>query len=122
MNTKTQGDVGLGVAIGYFAKNLQRVSVPLTDNQEYDLVVDFNGSLKKVQVKTTNYQRNGHWKVQLKTSGGNQSGAGKIKKFDGSAVDYLFVYCFDGNSYLIPTNEDFPTSEISLTSYQQYLV
>lgn len=121
MNTKIQGDVGLGVAIGYFAKNLQTVSIPLTDSQEYDLVVDFKGELKKIQVKTTRSKEKNKYVVQLKTSGGNRSGKHKIKNFDGSSVDFIFIFCFSGDSYLIPTDENFPVSKLVLgDKYNQY--
>jgi hypothetical protein len=52
-NSKKQGDVGMGVAIGYFAARGITVCIPLTDSQDYDLVIDLDDVLKKVQVKTT---------------------------------------------------------------------
>lgn len=52
-NTKKQGDYGLGSAISYFTSQGYNISIPLTDSQDYDLVVeDTAGFLKKVQVKT----------------------------------------------------------------------
>ena len=52
-NTKQQGNVGLGVAIGHFTLNGYIVSVPLNDSQDYDLIVDCR-TLYKVQVKPPN--------------------------------------------------------------------
>lgn len=50
-NSKTKGDIAeLQVAVE-FAKRGHIVSRPLSDNAPYDLIVDFNGALKKVQVK-----------------------------------------------------------------------
>ena len=51
-NTKKQGDVGLGAAIAFFSNLGYTVATPLTDSQNYDLVVDMDEGLKKVQVKT----------------------------------------------------------------------
>lgn len=39
-NPKKQGDAGLGVAIGWFTTHGYTMSVPLTDSQDYDLIVD----------------------------------------------------------------------------------
>ena len=36
-NSKKQGDIGLGIAIGWFATQGYTVCVPLTDSQDYDL-------------------------------------------------------------------------------------
>ena len=48
-NTKQQGTVGLGVAIAHYSSLGYVVSVPLIDGQDYDLVVDKDGVLHKVQ-------------------------------------------------------------------------
>jgi hypothetical protein len=71
-NTKSQGDVGLAIAIAEFTKRGWVVNLPLSDNQNYDLVVDDGELLKKVQVKTTRFKRKDskNWVVQLKTCGG----------------------------------------------------
>lgn len=57
--------MGLGAAIAYFTKNEQTISIPLTDSQKYDLVVDFGDNLRKVQVKTSTFQRYGRFEVHL---------------------------------------------------------
>ena len=104
-NSKKQGDVGMGIAIGWFAEKGYTVSVPLTDSQDYDLVVDVADQLCRVQVRTTKYQRNGNYTVNLKVSGGNRSGTGKTKPFDPSRVELLFVLTASGTRYLIPSEE-----------------
>ena len=90
-NSRQKGDVGLGCAIAYFAQQNWTVSIPLTDSQSYDLIIDDKNGLKKVQVKTTEQQEpNGVFKVDLRTCGGNQSFK-TVKKFDHSTSDLLFV-------------------------------
>ena len=108
-NTKKQGDWGVGIAIGYFAERGVTVSVPLTDSQDYDLVIDVQDEnvrdkgLKKVQVKTTTYKApSGNYTVSLTTKGGNRSGKGKIKKFDNKNVDFVFIVTGDNTKYFIP--------------------
>jgi PD-(D/E)XK endonuclease len=105
-NTKKQGDVGMGVAIGYFASRGITVCLPLTDSQDYDLVVDMDGVLKRIQVKTTAAKSRGKtgFDVHLKVSGGNRSGTGKTKPFDPSKVDFVFVLTERWDQYLIPSH------------------
>ena len=55
-NKKRQGDVGLGFAIAWFMSNGYIVSVPLGELPYYDLIVDLDGALYKVQVKTSYYE------------------------------------------------------------------
>ena len=45
---RRQRDAGLGLAIAWFTAAGWTVSVPLTDSQPYDLVVDDNGVLQRV--------------------------------------------------------------------------
>lgn len=103
-NSKKQGDIGLGAAIGYFSSKGYVVSIPLTDNQDYDLLFDDGIKINKVQVKTTKYKAaNKYWQVQLKTSGGNRSRF-KDKKFDSSSVEYIFILTDNNDRYLIPSH------------------
>lgn len=101
-NSKKQGDAGLGAAIGYFTYLGYGVLVPLTDSQEYDLIVDDGDRFIRVQVKTaTKKAKSGGWKVGLRTIGGNRSGTGKCKKLDTTKVDVIFVLTPESR-HLIP--------------------
>lgn len=106
-NTKKQGDVGLGAAIGWYTENEYTVSIPLTDSQDYDLVVgEFGKMLRKVQVRTTRYLGkggNGAFEASLTMKGGNQSWGGVIKKLtECEDIDDFFILTGDGKKYLIP--------------------
>ena len=117
-NTKKQGDVGLGVAIGWLACNGYTVCVPLTDSQDYDLVADIDG-LKKIQVKTTTYQvASGSYSANLSVKGGNRTSRGNVKKFNGKKIDFLFVFTGDDTMYLIPTTK--LENEHSITLGKEY--
>jgi PD-(D/E)XK nuclease superfamily protein len=104
MNTKKLGDVGLGQAIAYFTSLGMTVSIPLTDSQEYDLIVD-NGKPRTVQIKRTSFKRNGKFYVSLTTKGGNRTSIGKIKKLNKEKVDLLFIVTSEFEIYIIPTWE-----------------
>lgn len=98
MNTKKQGDVGLGKAISFYTGLGWTVSLPLTDSQDYDLIVDTGEKLERVQVKTTKNRE-----FPLRVMGGNRSWSGVVKKFDNSKVERLFLYRLNGECYDVST-------------------
>lgn len=53
LNTITLGDIGESIAIMQFTKAGSVVSKPLTNNARYDLIIEKNKKLYRVQVKTT---------------------------------------------------------------------
>ena len=103
-NTKQQGNIGLGSAIQYFTQNLYNVSLPLNDSQDYDLIVeDRDGTLKKVQVKTSSQlKRNNVYEIRLSVQGGNSKKNFIHKKANEVIYDWLFILCENGDRYLIP--------------------
>lgn len=103
-NSRKQGDIGLVAAMNWFVGAGHDVYLPLTDSQDTDLVVDIDGKLCRVQVRTTYFKTPyGIYQVHLHVSGGNRSGTGKMKLFDAKAIDYLFVLTDSGEMYCIPT-------------------
>jgi hypothetical protein len=120
MNSKLQGNVGIGAAIAHFTSLGWIVSIPLTDSQKYDLIVDDGTSLKRVSVKTTAHKPGRYFAVQLRTLGGNQS-FHTVQHFDPTKAELLFVYCADQSRYVIPTAVITAKSTIMLgTKYATY--
>lgn len=114
--------MGLGVAIGYFTKVGYTVGIPLTDSQDYDLIIDNGIQLGRVQVKTCNFKRRSY-EVNLSIKGGNRTSVGKVKKFDISNSDYLFIVTKDLDQYFIPTKELVAQYNLVLgPKYQKYIV
>ena len=111
-----QGNFGLGRAIAYYTSKGYSVSLPLNDTQKYDLIIDINGSLKRVSVKTTQYKhkQRDYYSVQLKNSGG-ASGKRIIRNFDNSTCDLVFIVTAADELYEIPSNEIQVKSELTLT-------
>ncbi len=103
INSKKQGDIGMCYAIAYFSKLGYTISIPITDSQDYDLIIDNGIKLLKVQVKTTKFKRYNSYQVALKTSGGNKS-QNNIKTFDFNSSDLLFILVDNGDMYCIPTS------------------
>lgn len=100
-NTNKQGNVGVGKAISYFSSVQYSVSIPLNDTQKYDLIVDVDDSLKKIQVKTSyNQSEYGGYSIDLSTTYKDRH-----EDFDRSLVDLLFVLVEDGRMFLIPADQ-----------------
>ncbi len=123
-NSKIQGNVGVGIAIAWFMNAGYDVSIPVTDSQDYDLVIGVGNDLKSVQVKTTYYQTpTGNYQATLRVVGGNRSGTGKVKHFDPQAVDYVFIVTDANEKYFIPSHEIETRRSITLCGkYDKYLV
>lgn len=104
-----QGNVGL--AIAYYSKLGYTISIPLTDSQDYDMIVDTGNTLLKVQVKTTTCRRDsGNYQLNLKVSGGT----GKVKTFDLNKCDLIFAMTEQFEFYSIPRSEISAASSITL--------
>ena len=110
-----QGNLGLGRAIAYYTSQCTPVLIPLNDTQKYDLVIDRDG-LKRVSVKTTQHMaKSGNYEVLLKNCGGS-SGNSKIRHFDNTTCDLVFVVVITGDMYEIPASEISVKGVLTLSS------
>lgn len=119
-NSKKQWDVWMGIAIWYFVAQGYTVSVPLTDSQDYDLIIDTSEWLKSVQVKTTRFKKLDKYIVNLKVSGWNRTGT-TTKLFTENNSDFLFVLTEQGTKYLIP-NINLPWRSLMLGKQQDKFI
>lgn len=110
---KKQGDLGEARAVYEYTKLGYTVSVPLSDSDKYDLIIDNGISLLKVQVKTSCHRSSKkrdsttgriRYGVQLSTTGSNTKGhQSRIRqKYD---YDILFVMVENGQCWSIPVDE-----------------
>lgn len=105
MYQSLQGNIGLGRAINYFTSHSITVSIPLNDTQKYDLIVDMDGKLSRIQAKTSRFKESGSsYRVLLKNCGGS-SGKSKSRLFDNKSCDYVFILTGDDKMYLIPSDK-----------------
>ena len=106
-NTKEQGNIGFGKAISYFTQNGYTVSIPLNDSQDYDLIVDKDNNLYRVQVKTTKSlsKNKENYSVNLRICGGNSKQNYVHKNGTEVIYDLLFVLCDNGMMFLIPKEQ-----------------
>ena len=110
-------------AMAYYSKLGWTISIPITDSQDYDLIVDTGDELLNVQIKTTSQlSKHDIYVVGLRTNGGNKSG-NISKLFDSNNCDLLFVMTEIGEFYSIPRTEIMSTTTINLgEKYLQYKV
>lgn len=116
MNFKTnkeKGNTGLGIAIAYYSMNGYTVSIPLNDTQDYDLIVDKNNILKKVQVKATSCKtRYNKYQVALKSCGGTKGET--YKTIIDTNIDEVFIVTGNMDIFILPIEEIKNRSTINL--------
>lgn len=112
MNTVEIGDIGELKAQLLFAQQGAIVSRPLTTNSRYDLIVDIQGHLYKVQVKTTAKINDGKMIFATKTTN-YVKGNWKSVPYTLEEVDIFFLYCIENDwcGLYIPNKEN-PMSQI----------
>ena len=119
---KEKGNTGLGIAIAYYSANGYTVSIPLNDTQDYDLIVDRDNVLKKVQVKATSCKtKYDKYQVALKSCGGTK---GKTyKTVIETNIDELFIVTDTMNIFIIPIEVIKNKSTINLCEkYEKYKI
>ena len=110
---KEKGNTGLGIAIAYYTSNGYTVSIPLNDTQDYDLIVEKENILKRVQVKATSCKtKSGNYQVALKSCGGTKGTT--YKRVIETNVEELFIVTENINIYIIPILELKNKSTISI--------
>ena len=101
---KEKGNTGLGIAIAYYASNGYVVSIPLNDTQDYDLIVDKDNRIYKVQVKATSCKtKYGSYQVALKSCGGTKGCT--YKTILNTNIDEIFIVTDNMDIYIIPIDK-----------------
>lgn len=109
LNTVSLGDLGESYAIMKFTQAQAIVSKPLTNNARYDLIIEKNSKLYRVQVKTTNAIKDGKMEFATKTTNYSKGGW-KSNTYTHNEVDLFFLYCVENNwcGLYIPTEQEIP--------------
>jgi hypothetical protein len=128
-NSKKQGDAGLGQAIAYFTMKGYDIALPLTDSADWDLIVEVEGVLKRVQVKTSSQiTETNVMKFNCDVKGGNQSFKQTNKKsIQDQQWDLIFLHhLVTGKQALIPKEVLTTKGQINLGSsqckYKDYII
>ena len=81
------------------------VSLPYGENSRYDMIVDVQGKLIRVQVKTSSLKKNSNDAITFscRSSHVNSTGVQNTKYTD-EEIDYFATF-WEGQCYLIPVSE-----------------
>jgi len=111
-STKQQGNVGLGKCISWATQMGYTVCIPLNDSQDYDLVVEINSKLCKIQVKTSRFKNKyGNYVVDLRSTSFYTN-----KNFNSEVLDYVFITTENNDCYLIPCLDIVTKTSITVNS------
>jgi len=96
-NTQRKGDIAVAQAIATFTKLGHDVALPITESAAYDLILDCDEGLKRVQVRFTSSSRR---QVDLRRIHSNGNGY-VVKKTKPDAYDWLYVLNDQGEEFLL---------------------
>jgi hypothetical protein len=105
VNPRRQGDLGEYSAVEWLGSRGYPVWIPFGHSPDCDLITEIGSRLVRVQVKTSTLRVRDRFHVALRTSGGNQSWTGVVKRFSADRCDWLFVLVGDGRRWFIPATE-----------------
>lgn len=101
MTTDQKGTLTEYQCITYILSKGYNVSVPAVACK-YDMILDYNGKLLKLQVKTS-VEKEGYIKFHGYSSTGSK-GKYKQTRYDKDDIDYFITY-YKGECYLIPVDQ-----------------
>lgn len=101
-NTKSKGNKAEAIVLAEFVKNNIPVLLPFGDNEKYDLVFEFGGTFRSVQVEYGRV-RNGCVIADIR----HRIGFKRIKyETYFNKVDFIAVWCeYNDKVYLLPIKE-----------------
>lgn len=110
MNSKEIGNVTEQQCITGLYEQGCDISIPFGNSQKYDLIMDYNGKLYKVQVKHANVKADDAISVKTRWQSHNSNGY-KYTSYTKDDVDFFATY-YNGIVYLIPIEECCSTEKI----------
>lgn len=106
LSTQLKGTITELQVATYFLQQGYNVSQPLTQDSKYDLIVDVNHKLLRIQVKTARRNENtvGYSiKFNCRSTTNNVREC-KQRYYSEEDIDYFATY-WEGNVYLVPVNQ-----------------
>ena len=89
----------------HFIKLGYAVSYPLNQDSRYDCILDVNGKLYKIQIKTSHLSTKSQNSIEFKTRSITTTvGHYKESTYDIDEIDY-FATAWDNQIYLVPVNQ-----------------
>ena len=111
-NTKRQGSI---VELKVVAEllNFGEVSIPYGNNARYDCILDFQGKLLKIQIKTARMVDDNRFSIPFANTRSN-AGGNVRKVYTAEQVDYIATY-YRNQLYLFPTGNHTNSMTISFS-------
>jgi hypothetical protein len=113
-------EAGTAIAAMWFLLCGCNVSVPIEPTL-YDLLVSMPDGIKRVQVKTTTYNKGG-WAVTVGRRPYSTDNRGPLVPYDPDLLDLFFILDGDLTMYVIPSRVIAGRVGILLTNYSEYVV
>lgn len=104
LTTNQKGDLTELYVLTAFMEHGIMVSTPYGQNSRYDLIIDVNNILYRVQIKTSKIDDD-HSKLTFYTASSHITGKGYHKEtYSSKEVDLFATYC-EGKVYIVPILE-----------------
>ena len=105
LNSKQKGNVTEVECMLAFLKLGYNILTPYGDCERYDFVVDINGQLLKIQVKTSSDSHINEGYIVFKCANKTTRNGNFVRhSYDKEQIDY-FMTSYNGKSYLVPVEE-----------------
>lgn len=115
MNTKQIGDISEAKVMTRILELGMIALQPVGDRARYDLAMDDDGRIQKIQVKTVSFTKSGNFLIRAYSR--NKMSIGWVEKRYVGQVDFIAAYCREnGNCYLLPIDLFKNRGEITLCS------
>ena len=96
MDTNTKGDISMACVIAELTKRGISISVPMTDNKRYDLIMDYNGKLYRMQVKRINYKPDDGLLIFKTVSSNSTKNKGYYdRRYKFGEIEGFLAYCLE---------------------------
>jgi hypothetical protein len=113
-------EAGTSIATMWFLLCGYNASIPIEPTL-YDLLVAMPDGIKRVQVKTTTYYKDG-WEVQVGRRPYSVGNRERLVPYDPDLVDFFFILDGEFTMYVIPSRVIAGRVHILLTNYSEFIV
>ena len=103
LNSKQKGNLTELQCLTAFYQEGCHVSLPYGENSRYDMIVDVDDVLIRVQVKTSSPKGEGAIGFSCRSSHVNSMGVKNVR-YSAQEIDYFATF-WDGQCYLVPVSE-----------------
>lgn len=105
LNSKQKGNLTELQCLTAFYEQGCHVSLPYGENSRYDMIVDVNGKLLRVQVKTSSLKKEDENAIEFSCRSTRVNSQGVVSnRYTSNEIDYFATF-WKGVCYLIPITE-----------------